>query len=199
CSYDYKGTRSDRENIQPVIDIGREYIQSHIGHIYEKPGFEADDWASIVRILKEECQAGPLRDRTIYLSTVDRDWSQLVDNDLKIFLANFRKPGPREKFQNRLVDNQGVIEHTEHYSKHKIDHPCGLPYVKHLVGDFGDNLPPGAPQEYFDLINPPMVISGCQVHELLDDLESSESNQQLEHMEKSEHYLKLMGYPHFLQ
>ncbi len=198
-SYDYKGTRTGRDDISQIINIGEQYVSLFIGQVYQEPGFEADDWAHIVYKLKKECQYGPLRDRTVYLSTVDRDWSQLVDSDLNIYLANFRKPGPRERFQNRLVDNKGVIEHTEHYSKHKIEHPCGLPYVKHLVGDFGDNLPPGAPQEYFDLINPPLTIKGRKVEQLLNDLNSTESNQQLKHMETSAQYLKLMGYPHFLQ
>ena len=77
-----------------------------------------------------------------------------TDEAHKIYFANTRYPRANEKIQERLVGNQGVIEHTAHKMGFEISHPSQLAAKKVLFSDEGDNLPKGTPVELFDLCEP---------------------------------------------
>ena len=151
----YKGQREDKpDTFWNVYRIGREYAEEYFPFFSEE-GFEADDIAgAIYRISRDGGIDSIARKRQILLQTIDRDWSQLVDEEHKIYFANTRVPFPNEKIQERLVGNQGVIEHTAHRMGFDLDHPKNLADWKVKKGDDGDNLPPGSPKCLFDLCEP---------------------------------------------
>lgn len=151
----YKGNRAPKtDSFWKVYSIGREYATEYFP-FFEEEGYEADDWAGCVyRLSRDSDEDSIVRKRQILLNTLDRDWSQLVDEDHRVFFANSRVPFPNEKIQERLVGNQGVIEHTLHKMGHEISHPRELAAKKSLFSDEGDNLPSGSPIELFDLCEP---------------------------------------------
>jgi hypothetical protein len=151
----YKGHRKDKtDNFWRVFDIGWQYCNEYFP-VFSEEGFEADDIAgAIYRISRDGAADSIARQRQILLSTIDRDWSQLVDEDHRVYFANTRHCFPNEKIQERLVGNQGVIEHTKHRMGYELDHPRNLADWKVLHGDMGDNLPPGSPKCLFDLCEP---------------------------------------------
>lgn len=187
---DYKGTRGEKtENFWKVFNIGWEYCGEFFP-LFSCEGYEADDIAgAIYRLSRDSDAESIVRKRQILLSTLDRDWSQLVDEDHKVYFANTRVPFPKEKIQERLVGNQGVIEHTMHRMGFELDHPRNLSYWKVEHGDLGDNLPPGTPRCLFDL---------CEIHteynieeaaswypELKENLNEPKANDRPDHFEKA--------------
>ncbi len=183
----YKGTRGTKsDQLINVIRIGFEYCRAHFPTFCEE-GYEADDIAGAVYRRSRDF-SGLCRDRQVFLSTIDCDWHQLVDNEHKVYWANTRIPRPRERFQDRLRGNDQVIFHTLHKAGHKIDHPSKLAEKKVIVGDFGDNLPPGSPIEYFDLCeeNPKYSIEKLPWYEdFVDALNDPEPNWRQDHMKKA--------------
>lgn len=151
----YKGTRKEKDaSFWRIFNIGWEYANQYY-KVFHHEGYEADDVSgAIYRISRDDLGGGIARKRQIFLSSVDRDWTQLVDDDLKIYFANTRKPFANEKIQARLVNNAGVIEHTKWRMGYDLDHPKNLADWKVEFGDLGDNLPPGSPKCLFDLIEP---------------------------------------------
>lgn len=151
----YKGTRKEKtETFWRIFRIGWEYVNNYFP-VFSQEGYEADDIAgAIYRISRNSPEDSVVRKRQILLSTLDRDWSQLVDEEHKVYFANTRVPFPKEKIQERLVGNQGVIEHTKHRMGYDLDHPKNLADWKVEFGDLGDNLPPGSPKCLFDLCEP---------------------------------------------
>lgn len=151
----YKGTRGEKtETFWRVFSIGWQYVNQYFP-TFSQEGFEADDIAgAIYRLSRDSRDDSIIRKRQIFLSTLDRDWSQLVDEHHKIYFANTRVPFANEKIQERLVGNQGVIEHTLHRMGFELDHPSNLSDYKVKHGDMGDNLPPGSPKCLFDLCEP---------------------------------------------
>jgi len=152
---DYKGTRSEKsEEFYFVYNICRKYATEYFP-FFEAEGYEADDLAGAVyRLSRDSEEESIVRQRQIFLATLDRDWSQCVDDAHKIYFANTRYPFPNEKIQERLVGNEGVIEHTLHKMGYDITHPSELSKFKVLHSDMGDNLPKGTPIELFDLCEP---------------------------------------------
>ena len=149
----YKGNRRDKDdNFYQVVEIGWEYATQYFP-CFKQEGYEADDWAGAVYRYSKESK-GVCHDRQILLSTIDRDWSQLVDESHKVFWANTRYPGPKEKIQERLAGEDQVLLHTEMKLGVEIKTPRELAFAKQAQGDLGDNLPPGSPLEYFDLCEP---------------------------------------------
>jgi len=148
----YKGTRGEKtEEFHFVYNICRSYATEYFP-FYEVEGYEADDLAGAVyRLSRDSSEETIVRQRQIFLATLDRDWSQCVDEAHKIYFANTRYPFPNEKIQERLVGNEGVIEHTLHRMGFDITHPSQLSKFKVLHSDMGDNLPKGTPIELFDL------------------------------------------------
>jgi len=151
----YKGTRGEKtETFWRIFRIGWEYVNAYFP-VFSLEGYEADDIAgAIYRLSRDSSSDSIVRKRQILLSTLDRDWSQLVDESHNVFFANTRVPFPREKIQERLVGNQGVIEHTKHRLGFDLDHPKNLADWKVKAGDLGDNLPPNSPKCLFDLCEP---------------------------------------------
>lgn len=151
----YKGTRGEKtDNFWRVFHIGWAYCNEYFP-TFSQEGFEADDIAgAIYRLSRDSGADSVVTQRQIFLSTLDRDWSQLVDEEHRVYFANTRVPFPKEKIQERLVGNQGVIEHTLHRMGYELDHPRNLSDWKVKHGDMGDNLPPGSPKCLFDLCEP---------------------------------------------
>lgn len=151
----YKGTRGEKtEEFFSVYNECKDYATKYFPFL-EEEGYEADDLAgSVYRLSRDSGKKTVIRNRQIFLATVDRDWSQLVDEEHQVYFANTRIPGPNEKIQERLVGNLGVIEHTAHRMKFDISHPKDLAEHKVLHSDMGDNLPKGTPIELFDLCEP---------------------------------------------
>lgn len=149
----YKGNRRQKDdNFYEVVETGWEYATKYFP-CFKQEGYEADDWAGAVYRVSRDTR-GVCRDRQILLSTIDRDWSQLVDESHGVYWANTRIPGPREAIQERLAGEDQVRLHTELKLKVSIDRPRDLAGAKQAQGDLGDNLPPGSPLEYFDLCEP---------------------------------------------
>jgi hypothetical protein len=152
---DYKGTRGEKsDEFWFVYNICRDYATTYFP-FFEAEGYEADDFAGAVyRLSRDSNEEEIVRRRQIFLATLDRDWSQCVDEAHKIYFANTRYPFPNEKIQERLVGNEGVIDHTAHRMGYDITHPSQLASFKVLHSDMGDNLPKGTPIELFDLCEP---------------------------------------------
>jgi hypothetical protein len=136
------------------------------------------------------------RDRHIFLSTIDNDWTQLVDEEHHVYWANTRVPRPRERFQDRLRGNEQVLFHTLHKAGHEIEHPSQLAAKKVLAGDMGDNLPPGSPIEYFDLCeaHPKHCVEKLDWYDdFVEALNDPEPNWKPEHMKKANSALVQAG------
>jgi 5'-3' exonuclease, N-terminal resolvase-like domain len=186
----YKGTRGEKtDNFWRVFNVGWEYVNNYFP-VFSQEGYEADDIAgAIYRLSRDSETSSIVRKRQILLSTLDRDWSQLVDESHNVYFANTRVPFPREKIQERLVGNIGVIEHTKHRMGFDLDHPKNLSVWKVKHGDMGDNLPPGSPRCLFDLCEPHSLYciekAASWYPELKDCLENSEANDRSDHYEQS--------------
>lgn len=151
----YKGTRGEKtETFWRVFNIGWEYVNKYYP-VFSQEGYEADDIVgAIYRISRDSIGGEIANNRQIFLSSIDRDWTQCCADEHKVYFANTRKPFPKEKIQARLVDNAGVIEHTKWKMGFDLDHPKNLADWKAVAGDLGDNLPPGSPKCLFDLTEP---------------------------------------------
>jgi hypothetical protein len=151
----YKGTRGEKsEEFWLCYNICRDYATTYFP-FFEVEGYEADDLAgSVYRLSRDSEQESIVKKRQIFLATLDRDWSQCVDDAHQIYFANTRYPFPSEKIQERLAGNDGVIDHTAHKMGYDITHPSQLASFKVLHSDMGDNLPKGTPVELFDLCEP---------------------------------------------
>lgn len=197
----YKGHRKEKtDNFWRVFDIGWKYANDYFP-VFSQEGFEADDIAgAIYRISRDGSADSIARKRQILLSTIDRDWSQLVDEEHRVYFANTRVPFPNEKIQERLVGNQGVVEHTLHRMGYELDHPRNLANYKVLHGDLGDNLPPGSPKCLFDLCEPhtDFVIEKAApwYSELVECLEDPKPNDRPDHYEQTmRQFAKIMLEP----
>jgi hypothetical protein len=151
----YKGTRGPKtDEFWFVYNLCRNYAEKYFP-FFEEEGFEADDWCgSIYRLSRDSYGESVVKERQIFLSTLDRDWSMCVDDAHKVYFANTRAPFPNEKIQARLVDNEGVRVHTKHRMGFDLNHPSELPKFKSQSADWGDNLPVGTPVDLFDLCEP---------------------------------------------
>ena len=185
----YKGTRGDKtDEFYFVYNICRDYAISYFP-FFEAEGYEADDFAGAVyRLSRDSSEETIVRRRQIFLATLDRDWSQCVDETHKIYFANTRYPFPNEKIQERLVGNEGVIEHTAHRMGYDITHPSQLATFKVLHSDMGDNLPKGTPIELFDLCEPHPdfnVDKESVWEELKESCNNPDSNMREDHFEQT--------------
>ena len=183
----YKGNRRDKDdNFYEVVEIGWDYVTKYFP-CFKEEGYEADDWAGAVYRISRDTP-GVCRERQILLSTIDRDWSQLVDESQKIYWANTRFPGPKERIQERLAGEDQVKLHTEIKLKSDISRPRDLAAAKQEQGDLGDNLPPGSPLEYFDLCEPHpryRLERLPQFETFVEALNDPAPNIQIEHYEKA--------------
>jgi hypothetical protein len=191
----YKGNRRDKDdNFYQIVEIGWEYATKYFPSFKEE-GYEADDWAgAIYRVSRDT--AGICHDRQILLSTIDRDWSGLVDESHKVFWANTRYPGPKERIQERLAGEDQVLLHTEMKLGVKINHPKEIFKAKHEQGELSDNLPPGSPLEYIDLseAHPKYKVEKLKDYkDLVTNLDDPAPNVQYDHLEKSRKALGKIG------
>jgi len=149
----YKGTRGSKTDaFFLVYEIGKDYCQKYFPWYWEL-GYEADDLAgSIARLSRNSEKESVIHRRQILLHTCDRDWCQLIDDKNKTYFSNSRQCRPREKIQEQLQGEAGVLEWAEHKMGIELKHPSELAHYKSIQGDLGDNAPPGAPIELFDLI-----------------------------------------------
>ena len=186
----YKGTRGEKtDNFWRVFHIGWAYCNEYFP-VFSHPGFEADDIAgAIYRLSRDSGADSVVNQRQIFLSTLDRDWSQLVDEAHKVYFANTRVPFANEKIQERLVGNLGVIEHTLHRMGYELDHPRNLSDWKVKHGDMGDNLPPGSPKCLFDLCEPnphyPVEETLSNFDDLVVCLNDPKANTRPDHFEQT--------------
>jgi hypothetical protein len=186
---DYKGTRGEKtEEFWFVYNICRDYATTYFP-FFEAEGYEADCLAGAVyRLSRDSEEDSIVRKRQIFLSSLDRDWTQLVDESHKVYFANTRYPFPSEKIQERLVGNEGVIEHTKHKLGYDISHPSELASKKSLASDMGDNLPKGTPIELFDLCepHPEYNIDKHEIHpELEECCNDPKPNDRPDHLEQT--------------
>ena len=186
---DYKGTRGEKsEEFWFCYNICRDYATTYFP-FFEAEGYEADDFAGAVyRLSRDSEPESIVHKRQIFLATLDRDWSQCVDEAHQIYFANTRYPFPNEKIQERLVGNEGVIEHTAHRMGYDITHPSQLAEHKVLHSDMGDNLPKGTPIELFDLCepHPDFNIDKLPVfQELKECCEENKPNDRPDHLEQT--------------
>lgn len=193
----YKGTRGDKtDDFWFVFDEGWDYCQQHYG-IHSHEGYEADDFAGAIYRASRDRKDDLVHRRQVLLSTIDRDWSQLVDESHRVFFANTRIPFPNEKIQERLVGEFGVKEHTKHRMGYDLDHPRNLADYKVLHGDMGDNLPPGSPKCLFDLCdaNPDWNIEAVypKYENLIEDLNNPEPNARPDHFEQALRAFAIVG------
>ena len=159
----YKGNRRDKDDeFYRVMEIGWNYATKYFP-CFKEPGYEADDWAGALYRTVRDTHNPLLRERQKLLLTIDRDWSGLVDEDMNIWWANTRYPGPRERIQERLAGEDQVILHTQYKLGFDIKHPIEIFAAKAEAGELGDNLPPGAPIEYIDLseYHPKYKLEDC--------------------------------------
>ena len=191
----YKGTRGEKTGqLLNVIRIGFEYCRANFP-TYCEEGFEADDIAGAV-YRRSRDYSGLCWERQVFLSTIDNDWTQLVDEDHKVYWANTRIPRPRERFQDRLRSNEQVLFHTLHKAGFEINHPSELAEKKVLAGDMGDNLPPGSPIEYFDLCEAHPnhnIESQLWYDDFVEALDDPEPNWCPDHMKKANSALVRAG------
>lgn len=191
----YKGNRRDKDdNFYQIVEIGWEYATKYFP-CYKEEGYEADDWAGAIYRYSRDSRK-TCHERQVLLSTIDRDWSQLVDESHKVFWANTRYPGPKEKIQERLAGEDQVLLHTQMKLGVEIESPRYLAHAKQEQGDLGDNLPPGSPLEYFDLCEPHpkyKVEKLKDYEDLIVNLDDPVPNVQHEHLEKSRQALGKIG------
>jgi hypothetical protein len=186
----YKGTRKEKDaTFWRVFNIGWEYANRYY-QVFHHEGYEADDTVgSIYRISRDGIGGNVAHERQILLSSVDRDWTQCVADEHKVYFANTRYPGPKEKIQSRLVNNAGVIEHTKWKMGYDLDHPKNLADWKVEFGDDGDNLPAGSPKCLFDLTEPNPEYNvekdAPWYDDLVKDLNNPEPNDRPDHFESA--------------
>lgn len=194
---EYKGTRSEKsDNFWFVYNECRDYAEQYFPFFGEE-GYEADDFAGAVyRLSRDSDEDSVVKKRQILLATLDRDWSQCVDEAHQIYFANTRIPFSKEKIQERLVANQGVIEHTKHRMGYDISHPAELAEHKVLHSDMGDNLPKGTPKDLFDLCEPHpdynIDLTPSQTA-LIEECNNDQANDRPDHFEKGLRAIATVG------
>lgn len=190
----YKGGRGVKsDTFHYIREIAKTYCEKYI-NFYEYSGFEADDIAGALyrSQLREQV------DRIKMFYTVDRDWTQLVDDNLGFYWYTPRIPKPIETFQEQCANNADIILHAETKLNYSIDHPKKLIEAKIIQGDMGDNLPPGTPREYMDLTVPHPVYNiesmyRDKFNSMVEDSLDFTPNNNLDHLLESEETLRKMN------
>lgn len=184
----YKGNRREKnDEFYQTVQIGWEYVTKYFP-CFKEEGQEADDWAGLLYREVRDTDNDVLKKRQKLLSSVDRDWTGLVDEELNIYWANTRYPGPRERIQERLAGEDQVLLHTEMKLGFDIKHPLEIFAAKAEAGELGDNLPPGAPIEYIDLSQPHPkydLRKSDLYSSFVEEISKPESNTHHEHYEQA--------------
>jgi hypothetical protein len=190
---EYKGGRGEKTPFFYLTEAaGYEYIlaKNSTFSLYSKPFFEADDIAGKVCRLKRKAKKGSvLAQREIILSTVDGDWQGLVSNTHEILWAN---TGP---WLPRLRSEKEVCDYYLRKDKIIIKSAKGCYTVKEEVGDLGDNLYPGSPLRFFDLINEDKEwkFSAAETKSYLEKLNSTENSVREDHLLSAQRFIQSKG------
>ena len=119
---DYKATRPKQPD---VITLSFPYIKTILKAMnikfYEKEGFEADDLAGTIT-------KAVVKDIDIFLFTQDKDYSQLVKENVFLF----------KQFKDKKYHNLGIAEVLKEYN---ISTPDQIRDLLALQGDTADNIP----------------------------------------------------------
>ena len=193
----YKGTRTQESArdvcYQSIRDIGWALIKELNFPVYSEPLFEADDWAGLVYRLKTSADHDSLLwTRELYLSTVDSDWLQLVDDDASILWAN---TGP---WPSRLKNESETRQYVLKRMGLRITKPREIALVKQRQGDDADELPAGSDLSLFDLcsVNEKYNIDTLpQAADLLKHLSDPEPNTSHTHLHKAVAWCNANGLP----
>ena len=119
----YKANRPPQpEELQVTIPLMKEMLGYWGIPCLEKDGYEADD---IIGTLATQAKA---EDIEVYLVTPDKDFMQLVGDNIKMYKPKFRGDG----FD--VIDRQGVIDYFGVPPEKVID-------VLAIIGDSSDNIP----------------------------------------------------------
>lgn len=119
----YKANRPPQpEELQVTIPLMKEMLGYWGIPCLEKDGYEADD---IIGTLAAQAKA---EDIEVYLVTPDKDFMQLVGDNIKMYKPKFRGDG----FD--VIDRQGVIDYFGVPPEKVID-------VLAIIGDSSDNIP----------------------------------------------------------
>lgn len=120
----YKGTREETpEDIRTAVPYIKDILRAYNIPIVELKGYEADDLIGTMA-----CEASR-RDFDTYMMTPDKDFGQLVAENVKIFKPAFRGGG----FEVRGVE--------EICDKYQIQSPLQVIDILALMGDKVDNIP----------------------------------------------------------
>jgi DNA polymerase-1 len=120
---EYKATRAKAPNeLLEQIKLMKEVLDLHNIKCVEVNGFEADDVAGT--LAKEADLQGAL----VYLVTSDRDYLQLVDDNVKVLLTKKGVTNIKEMDMNAISEDYGIK-------------PSQFVDLKSLMGDPSDNIP----------------------------------------------------------
>lgn len=160
---DYKGGRKPKTELHKTVKtIGIETVKQLGYHLFEAPGYEADDLAgAIVRtnaLAKIVDPESAIAKPNIFLWTVDSDWMQLISPSVV-----WVNTGPWEP-KVRTMRNYNVW--CKKRLKTELSQPQDIVAIKSIQGDKSDNLPPGTPPYFIDLLNthPDHNILNSQIH-----------------------------------
>lgn len=120
---DYKSTRQKAPNeLVEQFQLIRDVLDIHRIKTIEVEGFEADDVAgSIATISKDE-------GLFVYLVTSDRDYLQLIEEDINVLLTKKGVTNLEEATVKSIMDEMGIT-------------PAQVVDLKALMGDQSDNIP----------------------------------------------------------
>lgn len=121
---EYKANRDAQpEDITLSIPVIRDIIKAYNIPILEKAGFEADD---VVGTVAKQCGSP---DMQVYMMTPDKDYSQLVDENIFLYKPNFMGKG---------VEIHDVAKTLEKWDIERVDQVID---ILGLEGDAVDNIP----------------------------------------------------------
>lgn len=178
---EYKKGRSPKsENYNLAHEVITKYLEQEGCPIpvFKQETFEADDFAGC--LFREKL---PNRKRTMFLSTVDTDWLQLVDDKRDILWANCRDFAPRLRSEYEVHNYFAAQGYAVFYPEEVIEN-------KYQHGDKTDNYAAGTTKDIIDLRNPPMKPDPTEVIKFL---EGKKSNTFPEHIKQANAWLASRG------
>lgn len=149
----YKGNRDYKARPELYYDLlkaGHEYIEENNLPLLRKRGFEADDFAGALATSIAKIKP----DRHTFLYTVDSDWGQLINDDLKILFYYCNSPAWKHKLRNEQI----ILEWFKERQNITLSEVREIVDYKLVEGDKSDNLIPGSPREVIDLLNPGRLL-----------------------------------------
>lgn len=175
-----KGRAEKSESYNLAHDVITEYLEQEYCPIpvFKEYGFEADDFAGCLFRNKL-----PSLSRTMFLSTVDTDWLQLVDDERDIVWANCRTHAPRLRTEYEVHNYFASSGYVVYFPEEVIEN-------KYQYGDKTDNYGAGTDKAIIDLRDPPMKPDPTPVIKFL---EGTESNICEEHVKRANFWLASRG------